>query len=109
VVPWRELRTLAPAELARRVHDRIGSGPVFLSFDVDFVDPAFAPGTGTPEIGGPSSSDALELLRALDRLDLVAADCVEVAPAYDHGAITAMLAVGVCHTILCLLARARKP
>jgi len=109
VVPWRELRTLAPAELARRVHDRIGSGPVFLSFDVDFVDPAFAPGTGTPEIGGPSSSDALELLRALDRLDVVAADCVGVAPAYDHGAITAPLPAGVCHTILCLLARARKP
>lgn len=76
--------------------------------DVDFGDPAFAPGTGTPEVGGPSSELALGYLRSLQQLDVRGCDCVEVAPAYDPGGITALLAATVCHEMLSLLALRRR-
>ena len=87
------------------------TGPRSSRFDIDFVDPAFAPGTGTPEVGGPTSSQALAYLRALHGIDFRAFDCVEVAPAYDPSAITSWLAATVCHEMLSLLAlrRARRP
>ena len=72
---------------------RIGDGPTFCTFDIDFVDPAFAPGTGTPEVGGPSSHQALQLYRALAPIPFVGYDVVEVAPQYDGpGQVTALLA-----------------
>ena len=72
---------MTPADYGDRVRARVGDRPAFLSFDIDFVDPAFAPGTGTPEVGGPTSSQALAYLRALHGIDFRAFDCVEVAPA----------------------------
>jgi len=81
----------------------VGGGKAFLSFDVDFVDPAFAPGTGTPECGGPSSAQALALLRACRGLEIVGADVVEVLPDRDHAQITATLAATVAWEILSLL------
>ena len=81
---------------------------MFLSLDVDLVDPAFAPGTGTPEPGGPSSAFALECLRALAGLDVRACDCVEVAPVYDPAGITAAFAASACHEMLSLVALARR-
>jgi len=84
-------------------------GPkVYLTFDIDFVDPAFAPGTGTPEVGGPGSREVLALLRGLKMLPLVGADVVEVAPAYDQSEITAMLAANVILEIVSLLAWQRR-
>jgi agmatinase len=77
---------------------------VFLSFDIDFVDPAFAPGTGTPEVGGPSSGEAMAYLRALAGLDIRGLDCVEVSPAYDPTHITPWVAASACHEMLSLLA-----
>src|SRR6185312_1280826 len=62
-IPWAEMRALTPSEFGARAAERVGGRPAFLSFDIDFVDPAFAPGTGTPEVGGPSSSEALAYLR----------------------------------------------
>ncbi len=106
-LPWRELRALGPdafGELARRV---TGEQPAFLTFDIDFVDPAFAPGTGTPEVGGPNSAEALAYLEALTGIAFVGLDCVEVAPAYDPAGITAWLAANACHSMLCLIALAR--
>ncbi|TFL18272.1 agmatinase [Jannaschia formosa] len=91
----------ATAALAR---ERAGPGPVYLSFDIDFVDPAFAPGTGTPEVGGPTSQQALTVLRALAGLDLVGADLVEVSPPFDTGGITAWLGASVLFELLCLMA-----
>ncbi len=82
--------------------------PVYLSFDVDGVDPAFAPGTGTPEPGGLSSREALEVVRALAALDLVGADVVEVSPPYDHAGITSLLAAAVLFEVLSALAVARR-
>jgi agmatinase len=107
-IPWAELETLTPAEYGDRVRARVGARPAFLSFDIDFVDPAFAPGTGTPEVGGPTSGQALGYLRALAGIDFRAFDCVEVAPAYDPAGITSWLAATVCFEMLSLLALRRR-
>jgi agmatinase len=107
VVPWEELAHLAPAELGGRIRRRVGDRPVIVSFDIDFVDPAFAPGTGTPEVGGPTSFQALSYLRSLGPLDYRGFDCVEVAPPFDAGGITSTLASVVCFEMLSLLAISR--
>lgn len=99
-----ELLALGPALFGERVRERAGDGPCFLSFDVDFVDPAFAPGTGTPEVGGPTSREALAFLRVLTGLDFRGFDCVEVCPFVDTGEITALLAANACFEMLSLLA-----
>jgi agmatinase len=104
---YEELAALGPAGFSNRVRERIGSAPCFLSFDIDFVDPAFAPGTGTPEVGGPSSRDALTHVRSLAGLDFRGFDCVEVAPPYDPAGVTAFVAANVCFEMLSLLALRR--
>jgi agmatinase len=103
-IPWQELEQLTPEHYAERVRARVGDMPAFLSFDIDFVDPAFAPGTGTPEVGGPTSSQALAYLRSLTGIDFRCFDCVEVSPAYDPSGITAWLAASACHEMLSLAA-----
>lgn len=108
VVAIDELRSLGPEGLAELARERVGDAPAFLSFDVDFVDPAFAPGTGTPEVGGPTSAQALAYLRALGGVHLVGCDCVEVSPPYDSpGQPTALLAATVGWEVLALQALAR--
>ncbi|MCF6272659.1 MAG: agmatinase [Rhodobacteraceae bacterium] len=84
---------------------RAGDAPVYISFDIDGLDPAFAPGTGTPVSGGLASWQALELIRGLGGLNLVGMDVVEVSPPYDHAEITALAAATVAHDFLCLLAQ----
>jgi agmatinase len=87
---------------------RLRGGPVYCSFDIDAVDPAFAPGTGTPEVGGLTSYEAQALLRSLEGLSLVGADIVEVSPLYDGpGQVTALLAANLMFELVCLLALAR--
>jgi agmatinase len=108
VVPSEELRELGPEGYAALVRSRVGDRPVFLSFDIDFLDPAFAPGTGTPEVAGFSTSEALALLRALRGIRLVGCDVVEVAPPYDGpGQPTALAAANVAHDLLALHAVSR--
>jgi agmatinase len=104
---WSELEELGPDRFGDRVRARVGDAPAFLSFDIDFVDPAFAPGTGTPEVGGPSSAQALAYVSALVGIDFRALDCVEVSPPYDPSGITAWLGASVCHEMLALLALRR--
>jgi agmatinase len=104
---YEELAALGPAGFSNRVRDRVGGAPCFLSFDVDFVDPAFAPGTGTPEVGGPSSREALTYVRSLAGLDFRGFDCVEVAPPYDPAGVTAFVAANACFEMLSLLALRR--
>lgn len=105
VIPADELRVLEPERFAAIVRARAGNRPVFISFDVDFLDPAYAPGTGTPEIGGFSTAQAVALLRSLRGIDLVGADVVEVSPPYDGpGQITALAAANVAWEILALRA-----
>jgi agmatinase len=107
IVPWIELATLSGPEFADRVRQRTGTGPTFLTFDVDFVDVAFCPGTGTPEVGGPTSFQALGYLRALTGIDFIGYDVVEVAPQYDPAQITALFAANVVFEMLSLIALAR--
>ncbi len=85
---------------------RAGDAPVYLTFDIDALDPAFAPGTGTPVPGGLSSHQALEFVRGLGGLDLVGMDLVEVSPPFDHAEITALAAAHLAHDWLCVLAEA---
>jgi agmatinase len=87
------------------VRERAGDAPVYISFDIDGLDPAFAPGTGTPVAGGPASWQALEFIRGLGGLNLIGMDVVEVSPPYDHAEITAIAAATVAHDWLCLLAQ----
>lgn len=107
-IPWSELSTLSGAEFGERARHRTGSGPAFLTFDVDFVDPAFCPGTGTPEIGGPTSFQALVYLRALTGINFVGYDVVEVAPQYDPAQITALFAANAAYEMLSLIALSRS-
>jgi guanidinopropionase len=86
---------------ARRV---VGDGPTYVSFDIDSVDPAFAPGTGTPEIGGLTTIEAQGLIRGLRGLNLVGADVVEVSPPFDSSGTTALIAATIMYEILCILA-----
>jgi agmatinase len=104
---YEELAALGPGEFSARVRERVGDGPCFLSFDIDFVDPAFAPGTGTPEVGGPSSREALTYVRSLAGLDFRGFDCVEVSPPYDPAGVTAFVAANACFEMLSLLALRR--
>ena len=100
--PWLHRNGIAAAlELVRA---RAGDSPVYLSFDIDGLDPAFAPGTGTPVPGGLASWQALELMRGLGGLDLVGMDMVEVSPPFDQAEITALAAAHIAHDWLCLLA-----
>jgi agmatinase len=108
-IPWIELVEMTPAELALRARERLGEGPAFLSVDVDFVDAAFCPGTGTPEVGGPTSFQALSFVRALGGLPFVAFDVVEVAPAYDGpGQVTALFAANLIFEMLSMVALGRR-
>jgi agmatinase len=103
-----ELLAIGPEEFARRARETLGDGPAFLSLDVDFLDPAFCPATGTPEVGGPSGREALGCLRALRGIRFVGFDVVEVAPPYDGpGQQTALFAANALYEMLTLVALAR--
>ena len=105
MLTWGELARLEPAAYADRVRARVGSGPAFFTFDIDFVDPSYAPATGTPEVGGPTSFQALELVRALTGIDFRGFDVVEVAPTYDGpGQATSLIAANVIFEMLSLIA-----
>jgi agmatinase len=93
--------------VAAAIRDRVGDRPAFISFDIDVIDPAYAPGTGTPEAGGPSGRDLLAILRALRGIDFVGFDVVEVIPAYDPAGQTATLAANLAYEMLSLVALRR--
>ena len=86
----------------------VGRRKAYLTFDIDCLDPAFAPGTGTPVAGGLSSLEALTIVRALGKIDFVGMDVVEVAPAYDQAEITAIAAATIAHDFICLKAWQKK-
>jgi agmatinase len=109
VIPDAELRSLLPGGFGARVRARLGDGPALLGFDVDVVDPAFAPGTGTPEVGGLTSFEAVSAVRALAGIRFRGFDVVEVAPPYDGpGQPTALLAANVAWEFLALSAVAGR-
>lgn len=103
-----EVEELSTEEIANRIKQRVGPGPVYLTFDIDCLDPAFAPGTGTPVSGGPSSAKMLSVLRKLGSLDIVGSDVVEVSPAYDHAEITAIAGSHVAAYMVALQAEKKS-
>jgi agmatinase len=107
VVPAPDADQLGVTGMVERIAQRVGDRPVYVSVDIDVLDPAHAPGTGTPEAGGLTSRELLAMLRSFARLNLVGADIVEVAPAYDHAQITGIAAAHVGYELLSALA-ARK-
>jgi agmatinase len=105
VIESEDLRSLGPEPYGALVREKVGERPVFLSFDIDFLDPAFAPGTGTPEIAGFSTAEAVTFLRALRGVTLAGCDVVEVSPGYDGpGQQTALAAANVVWELLALRA-----
>jgi guanidinobutyrase len=99
-------KSLVP--LMEGVREQLGSGPVYLSFDIDGLDPSFAPGTGTPEIGGLTGPQGIEIIRGCSGLNIVGADLVEVAPAYDPFGTTSLLAANLLFEMLCVLPGVRQ-
>jgi guanidinopropionase len=104
VVFIEEFATLGVAQVIAEARRVVGDGPTYISFDVDGLDPVYAPGTGTPEVGGITTLEAQQLLRGLRGLNLIGGDVVEVAPAYDQTGNTALVGATIMFEILCLIA-----
>jgi agmatinase len=104
VIDSRRTQRMAPEAIAERILEVTGGNQTYLSFDIDFLDPSCAPGTGTPVVGGPNTTTALEILGLLGRLKLVGMDLVEVAPDYDVSEITALAGASIMYQVLHLLA-----
>jgi agmatinase len=100
-----DLDHLGVPEIVKRIRERVGDTPLYVSIDVDVMDPSHAPGTGTPEAGGITSRELLQMLRGLAGLNIVSADVVEVAPAYDHAEITSLAAAHLVYCLISLFAR----
>ncbi len=107
VVSAPEVDHLGVTGIVQRIADRVGDRPVYVSVDIDVLDPAHAPGTGTPEAGGLSSRELLAVLRSFGTLNLIGADIVEVAPSYDHAQITGIAAAHVGYELVSALAAGR--
>ncbi len=108
VLDAREVHRSIPEQIAERIRARVGEHPVYLTFDIDCLDPAFAPGTGTPVCGGLCSHQALEILRGLRGINLVGMDVVEVAPPYDNAEVTALAGATLAMEMICLYAARHK-
>jgi agmatinase len=109
ILTSRDVMRRGVDEVVDVLRQRVGDRPLYVSIDIDVLDPAHAPGTGTPEAGGLTSRELLEILRGLAGCDLVGADVVEVAPAYDHAEITSIAASHVAYDLVSLLALRDKP
>lgn len=104
IVSVEEFFDRGPEAVMAEARDIVGTGPTYLSYDIDFVDPTFAPGTGTPEVGGPSSFQALQVVRGLKGVNIAGADLVEVSPPFDPSGATAFLGVSIMFEMLCVMA-----
>ena len=104
VIRIEEVMTRGIADVMAEAREIVGSKPIYVSYDIDFVDPAFAPGTGTPEVGGPTAFQALEVCRHLHGLDILGADLVEVSPPFDPSGGTAFLGASIMFELLCAMA-----
>ncbi len=105
IVPIEEFFDRGADDVMAEAREIASVGPTYVSYDIDFVDPAFAPGTGTPEVGGPNSYQALQVARLLEGVNIVGADVVEVSPPFDQSGNTAYLAVSVMFEMLCIMAQ----
>jgi len=108
VITTSELKEMTIPSIKELIHQRVGDHPVFVSFDIDFLDPAFAPGTGTPEIGGFSTYEAQQLVRTLKGLQVKGFDFVEVLPDRDVTKTTSLAAANICYEFISLIAVNKK-
>ncbi|MEP3085520.1 MAG: agmatinase [Sedimentitalea sp.] len=108
VIPIEEFHSRGVEDVMSEAKEIAGTGRTYVSYDIDFVDPAFAPGTGTPEVGGPNSFQALQVARMLDGVNIVGADMVEVSPPFDQSGGTAFLGVSIMFEMLCNMAMCVK-
>jgi agmatinase len=108
VITMTEVREMGFRALIETIRKRVGPANVFVTFDVDVMDPAFAPGTGTPEVGGFTSGEAIDLIRGLKGLNFVGFDVVEVLPDYDVADLTALVAANIIYEFLALIALNKK-
>ncbi|MGO3735169.1 MAG: agmatinase [Canibacter sp.] len=108
IIHCRDFDRLGADEVLRRILARVGDAQVYVSIDIDVLDPSMAPGTGTPEAGGMTSRELLEIVRGLGKTNVVGADIVEVSPAYDHAAITSVAAANLAYEFLGLFAAQKK-
>jgi len=104
VIEAHQMFEMTTAQIAARIRERVAGHRAYLTFDIDFLDPAFAPGTGTPEVGGPSTREAQAILRGLTGIDFAGFDLVEVSPPFDSGSITALAAANIIFEFIALLA-----
>lgn len=105
VIAIEEFFDRGVADVMTEAREIVGDAPTYVSYDIDFVDPAFAPGTGTPEIGGPNSFQALQVVRALKGVNIAGADLVEVSPPFDPSGGTAYLGASIMFEMLCIMAQ----
>ena len=105
IIHCDEFQTEGTDKIAERIRKRVGDNPLYLSIDIDVLDPAFAPGTGTPEIAGMTTREMVNVLRGLSGLNLVSADVVEVSPAYDHAEVTSLAAATIVYELTNLFAK----
>lgn len=105
IIPIEEFFARGVQDVMAEACDIVGEAPTYVSYDIDFVDPTFAPGTGTPEVGGPNAFQALQVVRELEGVDIVGADLVEVSPPFDQTGGTAWLGVSIMFELLCVMAR----
>lgn len=103
VIPIEEFHTRGVDDVMAEACEIVGETETYVSYDIDFVDPSFAPGTGTPEIGGPNSYQAVQVVRALDKLNIIGADLVEVSPPFDPSGGTAFLGASIMFELLCVM------
>jgi agmatinase len=108
IIRCSDLDVIGVPAAIQRIKDRVGDAPVYVSIDIDVLDPSYAPGTGTPEMGGLHSRELLAILRGLNGINIVGADIVEVAPAYDHASITALAGATVAFDLLGLMVNRSK-
>ena len=101
VIAIEEFHERGVKDVMKEAHSIAGTDPTYVSYDIDFVDPAFAPGTGTPEVGGPNSFEAIKVARLLKGINIIGADLVEVSPPFDQTGGTAFLGVSIMFEILC--------
>ena len=108
IVHCRDIDRIGVDGIVERVVERVGDHPVYVSIDIDVLDPAFAPATGTPEAGGMTSRELLGVLRAMRELRLVGADIVEVSPVYDHAEVTAVAAANIAYELVTIMSEQAK-
>ncbi|WP_018922751.1 agmatinase [Salsuginibacillus kocurii] len=108
VVTTEELKDMSLSEIRHKIQEQVGTQKVYVSFDVDFLDPVYAPATGTPEIGGFTTFEAQQFVRQLNELDVVGFDCVEVIPDRDPSKVTSLAAANMCYEFISLVANQKR-